>query len=161
MNLFYGKCQTFVYQTFVYQCITHAASKRFFSSIMLEYRIFSYLFAGASAQFPVLIDMSAHVASGMAFLEQQGYIHRDLAARNILVGEDNLCKVADFGLARLIEDDEYTAHEGRCVSIYFWCDISYLLVTFHKPITNDGILTDHICYVLHILNKINVDEISS
>jgi len=67
---------------------------------------------GISLDFPILIDMSAQVASAMAFLENQGYIHRDLAARNILVGEQNLCKVADFGLARLIEDDEYTAHEG-------------------------------------------------
>ncbi|XP_057312260.1 tyrosine-protein kinase STK-like isoform X2 [Hydractinia symbiolongicarpus] len=56
--------------------------------------------------------MAAQVACGMAYLEQQGYIHRDLAARNVLVGEAHLCKIADFGLARLIEDDEYTAHEG-------------------------------------------------
>lgn len=37
----------------------------------------------------------------MAFLELQNYIHRDLAARNVLVGENNICKVADFGLARV------------------------------------------------------------
>ncbi|NP_001274717.1 tyrosine-protein kinase STK [Hydra vulgaris] len=67
---------------------------------------------GVNLQLPTLIDMAAQVASGMAFLEAQGYIHRDLAARNILVGENYICKVADFGLARLIEDDEYTAHEG-------------------------------------------------
>ncbi len=45
---------------------------------------------------------------GMAYLEKQNYIHRDLAARNVLVGENRMCKVADFGLARLITDDEYT-----------------------------------------------------
>ena len=48
----------------------------------------------------------------MAYLETQNYIHRDLAARNILVGEGNNCKVADFGLARVIQDDEYCAREG-------------------------------------------------
>ena len=38
---------------------------------------------------------------GMAYLEEHSYIHRDLAARNVLVGEGNVCKVADFGLARV------------------------------------------------------------
>ncbi|GCB60385.1 hypothetical protein scyTo_0012731 [Scyliorhinus torazame] len=62
-----------------------------------------------------LLEMSAQVASGMAYLEVQNYIHRDLAARNVLVGENNICKVADFGLARVfITDDDavYQAREG-------------------------------------------------
>ncbi|XP_041043965.1 tyrosine-protein kinase SRK2 [Carcharodon carcharias] len=62
-----------------------------------------------------LLEMSAQVASGMAYLEVQNYIHRDLAARNVLVGENNICKIADFGLARVfITDDEnvYEAREG-------------------------------------------------
>ena len=37
---------------------------------------------------------------------------RDLAARNCLVADTNLVKVADFGLARLMKDDTYTAHAG-------------------------------------------------
>ncbi len=51
-----------------------------------------------------LLDMSAQVAVGMAFLEQQYYVHGDLAARNILVGDNLICKVADFGLARVISE---------------------------------------------------------
>ena len=34
------------------------------------------------------------------------------AARNCLVGERNVVKVGDFGLARFVVDDEYTASEG-------------------------------------------------
>lgn len=53
------------------------------------------------------------IAEGMAFIEEQNYIHRDLRAANILVSDTLSCKIADFGLARLIEDNEYTAREGR------------------------------------------------
>ena len=53
------------------------------------------------------------VASGMSYLERQSYIHRDLAARNILVGENNIVKVADFGMAKLIEDEEYNPQQGK------------------------------------------------
>ena len=50
--------------------------------------------------------------TGMAYLEEHSYIHRDLAARNILVGEGSVCKIADFGLARVIKEDIYNPREG-------------------------------------------------
>lgn len=43
----------------------------------------------------------------MAYLESQQLLHRDLAARNVLVGESLKCKVADFGLARIVEGEDY------------------------------------------------------
>lgn len=49
----------------------------------------------------------------MAYVERMNYVHRDLRAANILVGDNLVCKVADFGLARLIEDNEYTARQGK------------------------------------------------
>ncbi|XP_062315990.1 protein-tyrosine kinase 6-like isoform X3 [Osmerus eperlanus] len=58
-----------------------------------------------------LVDMAAQVADGMAYLEEQQSIHRDLAARNVLVGENNICKVADFGLARVIKEPFYISEE--------------------------------------------------
>ena len=67
---------------------------------------------GRSLKLPQLVDMSAQVAAGMAYLEEQNYIHQDLAARNILVGEHLICKVADFGLVRVIDEDIYEAHTG-------------------------------------------------
>lgn len=60
----------------------------------------------------LLLDVCLQVASGMAYLELHNYIHRDLAARNCLVGENYVVKVADFGLARYVMDDEYTSSGG-------------------------------------------------
>ena len=68
---------------------------------------------GRTLKLPQLIDMAAQIAAGMAYLESQNYIHRDLAARNILVGENNIVKVADFGMAKLIEDEEYNPQQGK------------------------------------------------
>ncbi|XP_061750102.1 tyrosine-protein kinase Fyn-like isoform X1 [Nerophis ophidion] len=67
---------------------------------------------GQGLKLPNLVDMSAQVAAGMAYIERMNYIHRDLRSANILVGDNLVCKIADFGLARLIEDNEYTARQG-------------------------------------------------
>lgn len=53
----------------------------------------------------------------MAYVERMNYVHRDLRAANILVGDNLVCKVADFGLARLIEDNEYTARQGKSIRV--------------------------------------------
>ncbi|KAM5233739.1 tyrosine-protein kinase Blk isoform 2-T2 [Hipposideros larvatus] len=66
---------------------------------------------GSRLSLPRLIDMSAQIAEGMAYIEKMNSIHRDLRAANILVSEALCCKIGDFGLARII-DNEYTAQEG-------------------------------------------------
>lgn len=35
----------------------------------------------------------------MTYLESQKVVHRDLAARNVLISEEGVAKVCDFGLA--------------------------------------------------------------
>lgn len=49
----------------------------------------------------------------MAYLEVKQLIHRDLAARNVLIGDNNVAKICDFGLARVVEGDEYCPKMGK------------------------------------------------
>ncbi|GAB0097383.1 Tyrosine-protein kinase [Sergentomyia squamirostris] len=46
------------------------------------------------------INFAFDTCSGMEYLECKKVVHRDLAARNVLISENCVAKVSDFGLAR-------------------------------------------------------------
>uniref|UniRef100_A0A671N002 Tyrosine-protein kinase n=1 Tax=Sinocyclocheilus anshuiensis TaxID=1608454 RepID=A0A671N002_9TELE len=98
--------------------------------------------AGCKVQLPKLIDFSAQIAEGMAYIEKKNYIHRDLRAANVLVSDSLLCKIADFGLARVIEDDQYTAREGAKFPIKWTAPeaINYGSFTIKSDMWSFGVL---------------------
>ncbi|XP_027050695.1 muscle, skeletal receptor tyrosine protein kinase-like [Pocillopora damicornis] len=60
-----------------------------------------------------LIKFAWQIADGMSYLSSIPVIHRDLAARNVLVGEEETCKVTDFGMARDVQEDNIYERKTR------------------------------------------------
>ncbi|KAM8853898.1 fibroblast growth factor receptor 1b isoform 1-T2 [Synchiropus picturatus] len=61
----------------------------------------------ASLELRDLVSAAFQVSRGMCYLASKKCIHRDLAARNVLVADDFVMKIADFGLARDVHHIDY------------------------------------------------------
>ncbi|KAH1065843.1 hypothetical protein J1N35_030830 [Gossypium stocksii] len=76
---------------------------------------------------PLLLKLAIDVSEGMSYLHQNGIMHRDLKAANLLMDENGVVKIADFGVARVqAQPGVMTAETGT----YRWMAPE---VIEHKP----------------------------
>lgn len=90
--------------------------------------IFYFYFEGKGRILKLLqlIDVVVQIVSGMAYLELQNYIYRDLVVRNIFVFDNNIVKIVDFGLVRVIKVIEVFIFILFCLS----SKVLFLLIFF-------------------------------
>ncbi|KAK8894037.1 hypothetical protein M9Y10_022469 [Tritrichomonas musculus] len=94
------------------------------------------------------------IAAGMAYVHQNGIIHRDLKTENVMLDENYLPKIADFGLSRVFQKDTeektimtvgvgtpiYMApelfledHYTNKIDVFAYAIILYEILTQNKP----------------------------
>ncbi|KAK8716852.1 hypothetical protein V6N13_044147 [Hibiscus sabdariffa] len=86
---------------------TRAANPCIVTELMARGSLYDYLHKQRGVfRLPSLLKVALDVSKGMNYLHQNNIIHRDLKTANLLMDENQVVKVADFGVARV------QAHSG-------------------------------------------------
>jgi serine/threonine protein kinase len=96
-------------------------------------------------ELPRALDFTCQICNAVDHAHRQGVIHRDLRPANVLVGENDMLKVADFGTSRFLEiaahgttvigSPPYMAPEQFHGKAVFASDIYSLGVTMYQMMT--------------------------
>ena len=64
-------------------------------------------------------DLSQQLFQGLDYLHKRGVLHRDIKAANILVSNEGILKLADFGLARFYAKHHQLDYTNRVITIWY------------------------------------------
>ena len=66
------------------------------------------------------IDIAKQMASALSCAHKNGIIHRDVKPHNILVNEDGVAKITDFGIARAVSGSTLVASDKIMGSVHYF-----------------------------------------
>lgn len=69
----------------------------------------------------VAIDYAAQICNGLAYAHRAGILHRDIKPANILITQDDVVKLSDFGIARAVSERSLAVTQPGMVmgSVYY------------------------------------------
>lgn len=90
---------------------------------------------GAAVNFAEKHRWVHEIASGMVHIAGKHIVHRDIAARNIMVSLSGTCKIADFGLARVMKKKKarHSSDEDEIYESYYRATNSYFPIRWTAP----------------------------
>lgn len=65
-----------------------------------------------------LTDAMLQLCQALAYIHAHGLVHRDLKPSNVMVDEDRIVRLMDFGLAKFLADDTAVTADGRLVGTF-------------------------------------------
>ena len=66
------------------------------------------------------MDLVLQVAHGLAYAHAKGVVHRDVKPANVILDDEGTPKVADFGLARHVEEDVQLTRDGAILGTPYY-----------------------------------------
>jgi len=105
----------------------------------VEGRTLREIIAGNPLEIPVALSIAIQVGDALAAAHSRGIIHRDIKPTNIVVSESGQVKVLDFGLAKMLNDDDSFATEQTMTEF----GVPYGTMGYGSPEQATGEKVDH------------------
>jgi len=91
------------------------------------------LVSGRPLELKSALSIGIQVTDALAYAHSKNIIHRDVKAGNIMVTESGQVKILDFGLAKLLEDDQADQNKGLDRTEITELGIPYGTATYAAP----------------------------
>ncbi len=91
------------------------------------------LVGGRPLQLKSALSIAIQVTDALAYAHSKNIIHRDIKAGNVMVTDSGQAKILDFGLAKLLEDEQEEANRGVDRTQITELGIPYGTATYAAP----------------------------
>ena len=91
------------------------------------------LVSGRPLELRSALSIAIQVTDALAYAHSKNIIHRDIKAGNVMVAPGGQVKILDFGLAKLLEDEEIAKHDGHDRNEITELGIPYGTATYAAP----------------------------